>query len=168
MQMDLDYMDAELKRNRSFAKRLSHVDANVDTLVKIVRKEYFIGLNGVKELDQTTFKSLESTGTIILLGNDLANKVQKYYMYRESNITAIETNLDIYYNLMETFMMKYPNDSFAINGNLQDEYWKNADLNGLNGMFNGLLTSRLFNLNVRQRILKESVDSTHDLVNQLD
>ena len=165
---DLKNTEAQLKINVSYAKRLTDANANLDTLTKIVRHEYFIGFSGLNELDKTTFKSLESTGTINLIGNDLANDVQKYYIDREFNIGAINNNLEIYFNLMEPFMLKYPADIFAIRGHLQEEYWESVDSNQLNGMFNGLLTSKLFNLDVRERLLKETIDKTLNLIVQFD
>ena len=168
IQTDLKYLEAEIKINNSYAERLSNTTSNLDTLVQIVRHEYDIALNGARQLDKTTFKSLESTGTINLLENDLANNVQKYYIDRELTIIIINTNLEIYYNLMEPFMLKYPADNFAIKGHLQEEYWESVDLKNLNGMFNGLLTSKLFNLNVGKSVLKESINKTQNLINQLD
>ena len=165
---DLEYVEAELKINNIFAKRLSKATSTLDTLLQIVRHEYYIGLNGVRELDKTTFKSLESTGTIDLLGNDLAINVQKYYIDRELIVGALNINLQIYFNMVEPFMLKYPNDTFAIKGHLQEVYWKSVDLKTLNGMFNGLLTVRLFNLNTRKRVLKESIDKTENLIHHLD
>ncbi len=168
IKVDLKYTETELEINLGYAKRLSDVNANLDTLTNIVRNEYFIGFNTISELDKTTFKSLESTGTLNLIGNDLAKNTQKYYIGREFNIGVINNNNKIYYNLMEPFMLKYPANYFAINGHLREEYWESVDSNQLNGMFNGLLTSRLFNLRVRKRILKETIDKTQKLINQFD
>jgi hypothetical protein len=168
MKSDLEYIEEELRINNLYAERLSSETSNSDTLLQIVQHEYFIGFNGVRELDKTTFKSLESTGRIDLIGSDLAVNVQKYYMDRELIIHAMNINDQIYYNMVESFVLKYPNDTFAIRGPLQEAYWESIDLNDLNGMFNGLLTVRLFNLNVRKLVLNESIDSTQSLIHQLD
>ena len=77
-------------------------------------------------------------------------------------------NLEIYFNLMESFMLKYPNKTFAIQGKLQEEYWESANVEILYGMFNGLLTARLFNLNVKRRFVKETIERTKNLINQLE
>lgn len=167
MKSDLDYIDKELRINMLFAERLSKATSNADTLLQIVQHEYFIGLNGIRELDKTTFNSLESTGRIDLIGSDLAVNVQKYYANRELIINAININSQIYYNMVESFMLKYPNDTFAITGPLQETYWESIEINNLNGMFNGLLTVRIFNLNVRKRVLNESIENTQNLIHQL-
>ena len=165
---DLKYIEDELKINVSYAERLSNPNSNLDTLVKIVRHEYFFGFYGVSELDNTTFRSLESTGTISLIGKDLANSVQKYYRDREDNISVINSNLEVYFDLIEPLVLEYPADSFVIKGRLQEKYWQSADLNKLYAMFNGILTTRIFNLTVRKRILKESIDKTQSLILKLD
>ena len=160
IKLDLEYIEKELKTNNAFAQRLSTASATEDTLIKIVRHEYRTGFNGARTLDKTTFNSLESTGTINLLSNKIASRVQKYYRDRDLIISANKINLQIYFNLVEPFLLKYPNDSFSITGPLQDTYWKNADVNTLNGMFNGLLTMRLFTLNIRKGKLNESLELT--------
>lgn len=165
---DLAYVENQLKINNAFAKRLSSTTSNLDTLVKIVRHEYNIGFNGLSELDKTSFTSLESTGSINLLYNTLANTIQNYYRDRDLFIGVNNTNVEIYYNLLESFMLKFPDDSYAITGPLQDIYWQSADTKALNSMFNGLLTCRLFNLNTRKRILNKSLEKTQNLINQLD
>ena len=168
MKSDLEYIEEELRINTLYAERLSKATSNSDTLLQIVQHEYVIGLNGVRKLDKTTFTSLESTGRIDLIGSDLAVSVQKYYMDRELTINAVNINLQIYFNMVESFMLKYPNDTFAIRGSLQEAYWESIELNNLNGMFNGLLTVRIFNLNVRKKVLNESIDNTQNLIHQFD
>ncbi|MBC2846390.1 DUF6090 family protein [Winogradskyella flava] len=168
IKLDLEYIEKELKINNSFAQRLSTASATEDTLIQIVRHEYRTGFNGARTLDKTTFNSLESTGKINLLSNEIASRVQKYYRDRDLIISDNKINLQIYFNLVEPFLLKYPNDSFSITGPLQDTYWKNADVNTLNSMFNGLLTMRLFTLNVRKGRLNKSLEVTQNLINQLD
>ncbi|MBC3760029.1 hypothetical protein H7U19_16575 [Hyunsoonleella sp. SJ7] len=165
--LDLKYIEDELSTNISYSERLSKETSTLDTLVKIVRYEYIIGLNNVKELNKTTFKSLESTGTINLIGNELSKNVQEYYLYRDYTKEIFSINLGIYFNLLEPFMLKYPNQTFALKGKLQDEYWKSQNLGTLNGMFNGLLTVRLHNLNVQKRYVNETIDRTKSLINRL-
>ena len=168
IKLDLNYIEKELKISNGFAKRLSSATVTEDTLIQIVRHEYNIGFNSLRQLDKTTFTSLESTGSINLLGNTIANTVQKYYRDRDLFIGVNNTNVEIYYNLLESFMLKFPDDRSAITGPLQDIYWNSVDTKALNSMFNGLLTCRLFNLNIRKRILNKSLDKTQNLINQLD
>ena len=158
----------KLKINNSYAERLTNTTADLDTLVKIVRHEYFGPFNKLKELNKTTFNSLESTGEIDLLGRDLAKNVQKYYINRGNDIRAMTTNAEIYYNLLESFMLKYPSYWFAIQGHLLDLHWKNVDKKELYGAFNGLLTVRLFNLNVRKNLVEKLIDKTEKLIDELE
>ncbi len=137
-------------------------------MAKIVRQRFLVNLNAVSKLDNTTFKSLESSGTINLLGNNFARGVQKYYRDREYNISTIQTNLEVYFYLIKPLMLEFPADRFVIKGHLQDVYCENADLKKLYGMFNGILTSRLFNLNVRKRLLELSIDKTQKLIARLN
>ena len=168
IKLDLEYLEKELNLNNSFAQRLSRDTATADTLIQIVRHEYRTGFNGASTLNKTTFNSLESTGKMNLLGDEIATSVQKYYRDRDLIISANKNNTQIYFNLVEPFLLKYPNDTFSFTGPLQDSYWKNANVNTLNGMFNGLLTMRLFTLNVRKGRLNESLEKTQSLINLLD
>jgi len=102
------------------------------------------------------------------MGNDIANTVQKYYRDRNLFIGYNTTNMEIYFNMLEPFMLKFPSDKSAITGPLQDIYWESTDLTALHGMFNGLLTVRLHTLNVRKLILTEFIEKTQNVINQLD
>jgi uncharacterized membrane-anchored protein YhcB (DUF1043 family) len=168
MNLDLQYIETELKISNSFAQRLSSSTAREDTLIKIVRHEYRTGFNGARTLDKTTFNSLEATGKMNLLGDQIIASVQKYYRDRDLIINANRNNTQIYFNLVEPFLLKYPNDTFSVTGHLQDTYWKTADVTTLNGMFNGLLTMRLFCLDTRKKRLNKSLEKTETLINQLD
>jgi hypothetical protein len=155
LKLDFEYIKKELKINNSYAERLSNETSNLDTLVKIVRYEYVGALNYLNELSKTTFNSLESTGEIALLEKDLAKNVQKYYSERNTEIVIANTNMRIYFNLFEPFMSKHPGYWFAIQGHLQDSYWKNVNRKTLYSEFNGLLTVRLFNLEVRKNLYRD-------------
>jgi uncharacterized membrane-anchored protein YhcB (DUF1043 family) len=168
MNLDLQYIETELKISNSFAQRLSSTNAREDTLIQIVRHEYRTGFNGARTLDKTTFNSLEATGKMNLLGDQIIASVQKYYRDRDLIINANRNNTQIYFNLVEPFLLKYPNDTFSVTGHLQDTYWKTADVTTLNGMFNGLLTMRLFCLDIRKKRLNKSLEKTETLINQLD
>jgi len=168
LKLDFEYLTKELKINNSYAERLTNINSDLDTLVKIVRHEYFGGFNKLKKLNKTTFNSLESTGEIELLGRDLAINVQKYYTNRGDDILTMNTNSQIYYNLLESFMLKHPSYWFAIQGPLQDLYWTNVDKQTLFAEFNGLLTVRLFNLNVRKVLVSELIDKTEDLIDEIE
>jgi hypothetical protein len=168
LKLDLEYLTKELKINNSYSERLSNVTSNLDTLVKIVRYEYFGGLNNLNELNKTTFNSLESTGEIALLEKDLAKNVQKYYTERNTDMVNASTNMRIYFNLLEPFMLKYPGYWFSIQGHLQDLHWKNVDKKTLYGAFNGLLTVRIFNLNIRKKLVERLIDNTEKLIDELD
>ncbi|MFL1011542.1 DUF6090 family protein [Flavisericum labens] len=168
LKLDLEYITKEIKINNAYAERLSNLTSNIDTLVKIVRYEYYGGLNTLKELNKTTFNSLESTGEIALFEKDLAKNVQEYYTERNTMIATSNNNMRIYYNLLEPFMSKYPGYWFIIQGHLQDSYWKNANKKTIYSEFNGLLTVRLFNMEVRKNIVERLIDKTEILIDKLD
>jgi hypothetical protein len=168
LKLDLEYLTKELEINNSYTKRLADENSSVDTLVKIVRHEYLGSLTNFKKLNKTTFNALEATNKIELLGKNLAKNVQKYYTNRDTDIETISTNKHIYFNLLEPFMLKYPGYWFSIQGHLQDLYWENADKITLYGAFNGLITVRLFSLNVRKGIVEQLIGKTEKLIDELE
>lgn len=167
---DLKYLEDRLKEDSSFAKRLSSSEANQDTLVKIVRYEHETTTRSMPILDQTTFNSLESTGQIDLLENELLKKVQQYYLSRSEDASTADINIKIYFNLVEyAFREVFVSGMHsAIKGPLQDLYWKNMDLHKLQGAFNALLTMRLFTIDSRTRRQKQLIIRTEELINYLD
>jgi hypothetical protein len=168
LKSDIKYLERELKINRSHSKRLSAEDATVDTLVKIMRYEFSPVLNGQIEIDQTTFNSLKSSAKIDLLGNELSEKLQKYYSKRDRDFLVTYNNGTSYINLIESLIINYPFSKGAIAGPLQDLYWQNADLHKLQATFNGVLTFKIYVLIDRKSKMENVFDQTQELINYLD
>lgn len=164
---DLAYVKKELKINNSYAERLTSKTSNLDTLVKIVRYEYDGTYNSFNELNKTTFNSLESTSKLGILGEDLAKIVQNYYNARDNDIDVLSSNDALYFSLSEPIIPKYPIRWSSIQGHLQDMYWEKINKRTLYGDFNGLLTMRLFNLNVRKRVVENFITKTKHLLKAL-
>ncbi|SHH34847.1 DUF6090 family protein [Winogradskyella jejuensis] len=164
---DLDYVKKELKINKSYAKRLSSKTSNLDTLVKIVRYEFDGTYNSLNELNKTTFNSLESTSKLGILGDDLAKNIQNYYNTRDNGIEILSNNRELYFSLLELTIPKYPTNWSSIQGHLQDIYWEKINKNTLYGDFNGLLTMRIFNLDVRKRVVEDLITKTNHLLKEL-
>ena len=164
---DLAYVKRELKINYSYAKRLTSKTSNLDTLVKIVRYEYFGPINSLNELNKTTFNSLESTSKLGILGQGLAKNVQNYYNTRNNDIEILSSNIELYISLSEPLIAKYPVHWSSIQGHLQDVYWEKINKNTLFGDFNGLLTMRIFNLDVRKRVVENLITKTNQLLKEL-
>jgi len=164
---DLAYVKKELEINNSYAERLSSKTSNLDTLVKIVRYEYAGEYNSLKALNKTTFNSLESTSKLDILGEDLAKNVQNYYNTRDNDIEVLATNQELYFSLLKPLISKYPSRWSSIQGHLRDIYWDKLNKNTLYGDINGLLTMRIFILNVRKRVVENFITKTTHLLNEL-
>ena len=164
---DLTYVKKELKINNSYAERLTNKTSNLDTLVKIVRYEYDGAYSSLKTLNKTTFNSLESTNKLGILEEDLAKNIQNYYNTRDNSIDILSTNDELYFSLAEPIIPKYPTHWYSIQGHLQDMYWEKIDKRTLYGDFNGLLSMRLFNLNVRKRVVEDFITKTKHLLKAL-
>jgi hypothetical protein len=167
--LEIDFRNTENQLNiqNSFRERLSNRNVNLDTLKKIVRYEFSMGFTSLKELNKTTFNSLESSGKMDLLGNNLSIKVQRYYTNRNSSINILGNNKQIYLDMIQPFMFKYPG-TFNIQGPLSDLYWDSVDLTELYGPFNSVLGMKMLDLTVRKRIVQELIDVTKSLINDLD
>lgn len=167
LKSDLAYVKKELKINESYAERLSSKSSNLDSLVKIVRYEYDGTYNRLNELNKTTFNSLESTSKLGILGEDLAKHIQNYYNTRDNDIEILSSNTELYFSLCEPIVLKYPVNWSSIQGHLQDIYWQKINKITLYADFNGLLTMRLFILNVRKRVVENFITKTKDLIQEL-
>lgn len=168
LKSDIKYLEGQLKINISHSKRLSADDSTVDTLVKIVRYEFNPVLNGLVELNETTFNSLKSSAKIDLLGNELSNKLQRYYTKRDRDFQVTYDNGEFYLNLVEFQVLNYPSSRGAIAGPLEDVYWQNADLHKLQATFNGVLSVKIFVLNNRKMKMENAFDQTQEFINYLD
>ncbi|MFY0594729.1 DUF6090 family protein [Roseivirga sp.] len=164
---DLAYVQKDLKINKSFAERLSSKTSNLDTLVKIVRYEYVAPYSSLNELNKTTFNSLESTNKLGLLGEELTKNVQNYYNTRDDGIEVLSGNRELYFSLCEPMILKYPINWSSIRGHLQDIYWEKINKRTLYGGFNGLLTMRIFILEVRKRVVENLITKTNHLLKEL-
>ena len=164
---DIAYVKKELKINKSYAERLSSKSSNLDTLVKIFRYEFDGTSNSLDELNKTTFNSLESTSKLGILGEDLAKHIQNYYNNRDNGIETLSLNRELYISLVEQLIPKYPNHWSSVQGHLQDIYWETINKRTLFADFNGLLSMRLFNLDVRKRVVEDLITKTNHLLIEL-
>ena len=148
-------------------QRLSSKSSNLDTLVKIFRYEFDGTSNSLDELNKTTFNSLESTSKLGILGEDLAKHIQNYYNNRDNGIETLSLNRELYISLVEQLIPKYPNHWSSVQGHLQDIYWETINKRTLFADFNGLLSMRLFNLDVRKRVVEDLITKTNHLLIEL-
>ena len=162
----LDYVENDLKKNNAFSKRLSSPKANIDTLVKIARYEFNPIVGGLKELNKNTYNSLISTGNIDLLGKEFTDKIQEHYTIQETSMFFIKTNFQSYIDGINQYVMQYPINikQNAINGPLQDSFWKNINKHHLQSNFNGVLSGRIFAFNNEKLQIIILLEKTQELL----
>tara|TARA_R110002073_G_scaffold1347_1_gene9360 strand:+ start:644 stop:895 length:252 start_codon:yes stop_codon:yes gene_type:complete len=68
---------------------------------------------------------------------------------QSTSLNFINTNFQSYIDIVNRYVMVYPTNmkQNAINGYLQDSFWKEIDHHNLQSEFNGLLTGRIFVFN---------------------
>lgn len=162
----LIYAENDINKNLAYSSRLSSPNATTDTLIKIARYEFNPIIGGLKELKQSTYNSLNSTGNIDLLGKELTEQVQEHYAIQSNSLFFIRTNFESYIGAVNAYFMHFPmNIKYnAINGPLQDSFWEGIDSQILQSEFNGILSGRIFMFNNEKTQIIILMEQTEELI----
>ena len=104
-------------------KRSYATEANLDTLVQIMKNEFPVRWYSSPAYNSNTFSNLKSTGAFDILPSEIKKSLSNYYTTLASNQDLIEKTLDQYRNHLDAFVKKY-----NIIGRLYDENYNNSYL----------------------------------------
>ncbi|WP_411767082.1 DUF6090 family protein [Winogradskyella sp. A3E31] len=104
-------------------RRSYATEANLDTLVKIMKNEFPIRWYSSPAYNTNTFSNLKSTGAFDILPAKIKNPLSNYYTVMASNQDLVEKTLDQYRIHLDDFVKQY-----NIIGRLYDENYNNSYL----------------------------------------
>jgi hypothetical protein len=104
-------------------RRSYATEANLDTLVKIMRSEFPVRWYSSPPFNTNTFSNLKSTGAFDILPSEIKKPLSNYYTALASNQDLVEKTLDQYRIHLDDFVKKY-----NIIGRLYDENYNNSYL----------------------------------------
>ena len=102
-------------------KRSYATEANLDTLVKIMKSEFPVRWYSSPPFNTNTFSNLKSTGAFDILPSEVKKRLSNYYTSMVSNQDLVEKTLGQYRIHLDDFVKKY-----NIIGRLYDENYNNS------------------------------------------
>jgi hypothetical protein len=109
--------------NTNLLRRSYATEANLDTLVKIMKSEFPVRWYSSPPFNTNTFSNLKSTGAFDILPSEIKKPLSYYYTVMESNQDLVEKTLDQYRIQLDDFVKKY-----NIIGRLYDDNYDNSYL----------------------------------------
>ena len=109
--------------NTNLLRRSYATEANLDTLVKIMKSEFPVRWYSSPPFNTNTFSNLKSTGAFDILPSEIKKRLSNYYTEMASNQDLVEKTLSQYRIHLDDFVKKY-----NIIGRLYDENYNNSYL----------------------------------------
>ena len=161
--------NTELVRHTSLSKRLSSSDATFDTIRNIARYEFLPFFTPSNNLNINTYNALISTGNLDLIQSPLRKKIQKHNAEQLEILKTIELNFKLCAELGYEYMNDYPiNVEFkAIKGEQMNSVWEQINENELKTNLNGILTTKITNYVMTNRLRQSLVEKTKILVEEI-
>ena len=104
-------------------RRSYATEANLDSLIQIMKYEFPIRWYSSPEYNTNTFSNLKSTGSFDILPSEIKNSLSNYYTLMASNQDLNDKTLDQYRSHLDDFVKRY-----NIIGRLYDENYNNSYL----------------------------------------
>tara|TARA_R110001592_G_scaffold3704_1_gene21320 strand:+ start:785 stop:1525 length:741 start_codon:yes stop_codon:yes gene_type:complete len=141
--------------------RLSHSEATIDTLVKIVRYEFRPLIPVINFKNENTYKTMVLSGDINLFDSQITEAIYAIYRKQEGIENISESNFNQFIQATQDFQERYSLKITrnTINGHLQDLLWQDVNAKDLIARFNKLTLSKRFHYGRKAQledVLKET------------
>ena len=169
LEKQISQFESELKIHKSLSHRLSASNATFDTIRKIARYEFLPFFSPSNNLNFSTYNALISTGNLDLLQPDIREKVQKHNAEQIETLEAIELNFKLCAEKGYKYTDDYPiNIEFnAINGEHMNSVWEEINENKLKTNLNGILTNKITNYVMTNRLRQSLIEKTKILIEEI-
>ena len=151
------HLDLAKEENRiidSLRTILNHPNANMDTLNTIVRKSLtffkrekwmMLATTEYPIISDNTFQSLQSSGQITLLNNQLQEEIASFYGYTKKysfmEQEILSNKNEVYFSYIKTIPTKQSQNLNIVNQNINNQAWQNVDWNSVQIKFITLLNA---------------------------
>ncbi|MEM5565536.1 DUF6090 family protein [Psychroserpens sp. AS72] len=161
--------NTELEKHTSLSKRLSSSDATFDTIRNIARYEFLPFFNPSNNLNIDTYNALISTGDLDLIQPPLRKKIQKHNAEQLELLKTVELNFKLNAELGYKYTSQFPiNFEFsAIKGKQMNSVWEQVNENKLKSSLNGILTMKITNYIMTNRLRQSLVEKTKILIEEI-
>ncbi len=149
-------------------ERLSHSEATIDTLIKIVRFEFSPLLPVINFKNENSYKTMVLSGEINLFDREITEVIYDIYRKHESIEKISENNFSQFVQATQDFQERYSLriTRNTIKGHLQDMLWQDVDSKDLIARFNKLTLAKRFHYG-RKAQLEEVLKETSVLLVEL-
>lgn len=164
----IDYLNKSRKQLDSYMERAFGRTAKLDTVVFIAQRQYAPGLVTWRNFNNSTFKSLESSGKMDLLGNQLKSDILKHYFAQNRVLELLDVTLNTYMEQLMDLLKKHPlqiNDSYSYLGKFA---WKVRDERSFVTGFHNVMSYHQHAVNLTTEHYKTLLESTKQLLIEIE
>jgi hypothetical protein len=149
-------------------ERLSHTDANKDTLIKITRHELPSTYLYHRPLNTNTLLAMQSNGTLEYFDDKTYNYLIELQTIQKIKGIVIQRQVDDHVIQFQTINSKYTIGEYkALSGPLTDKAWANIDPDDLYRTVESFLASRKWMNDKGDENRKEILSATEKALNRL-
>ena len=133
-------------RTNEFLKRIYSQSANIDTIIKIARKEFNYSFRVKRDYSNNTFNTIISSGNIELLDRELIENLMELNSLQKDQLKRFQSNLDSYLDVVVEYSKSFPiENSNAPENNIIDKIlWSDINEKKFVGNFTTALSLRKF------------------------
>jgi hypothetical protein len=168
-------LGGDLDKLENIGKRISGPLANIDTLNNIIKLEWDPRFGGIPSINQNTFATLTSTGSLDFFDRSLTEFIQNYYQIGEDLKDGQKSFMEFYRNALVPFASNMPladGESLLWSqiikpGPLKEALWNETDMIKGRALFVGLTSIQYSMLKTIVFDNKRLLELNQQLVDQL-
>ena len=160
----IEYLRKSYEYISSLENRAFGMESNLDTVLFISLKQYNPGIQTIRNFNSTTFNSLESSGKLELLNNELKTLILTHYFKQKRTSELLEVTLNSYMRLLLEYNMKYKLGQVEKQTYLGKLAWSVKDEKNFVMSFNSVLGYHRHALNIQKMNYESLLTSTIELM----
>lgn len=153
-----------------YEKRISAPQSNLDTLIKIARKEYSPNVNTIEFTNKSAYTTMVQSGEINLFEKGLLQEIYAVYSFQTRTETGSENAYEIYMYAVNEYRSTYTFNvdiDVVTSGSLYDTIWEDIDPADFINKFNTMAAAKRLNYNQTDNGLVRVAEVINDLLPKL-
>ena len=150
---------------------LVHSSTTEDEVIDIIKNDFVSYISNFPGFNDNTYRSASSSGLISVLKDYDRAALYELYLAQTESMRVIEEHQVMYFNLINSFVSKYPINVPFITfnaGPVYERIWNNIDFDDLVIQFNAAGTSQRNYYRIVTGSLNEMMNLTSDAIQDLD
>jgi len=178
LQSDLLTFDSVIKEVKmrtdhfdSLQAILVHSSTTEDEVIDIIKNDFVAYTSTFPGFNDNTYRSASSSGLISVLNDYDRAALYELYLTQTESMRVIEEHRVMYFNMINSFVSKYPIRVSFITfnaGPVYERIWNTVDFDDLAIQFNAAGTSQRNYYRIVTGRLNEMMDLTYDVIQDLE